>query len=252
VIGGTGSTTSAIAAVGAGLVALTVAMRCSPRRGAQDVRRRLSPPRTGSARTVATRRFTARSLAAWSATALAASLVDIVLGVGIAVLAGAWVLGQPRRATRRHRREVDAALPEVLDLFVVCIEAGHLPLDAMRVLHPVLPRVVGTAFAEVVARVDRGLRFGEALAALPERLGPSTMTLVDALVQTDRAGLAYGPAVERLADDARHHRRRLAEAAARELPVRLAFPLVVCTLPSFVLVAIVPLLVGALSSVRVG
>ena len=68
---------------------------------------------------------------------------------------------------------------------------------------------------------------------------------------TDRAGLAFGPAIARLADDARDHRRRLAEAAARELPVRLSFPLVLCTLPSFALVAIVPLLVGALSSVQV-
>jgi hypothetical protein len=34
------------------------------------------------------------------------------------------------------------------------------------------------------------------------------------------------------------------------LPVRLAMPLVLCTLPSFVLLAIVPLLVGALSSLH--
>ena len=53
-----------------------------------------------------------------------------------------------------------------------------------------------------------------------------------------------------MADEARQHRRRGAEAAARELPVRLSFPLVLCTLPAFVLVAIVPLLVGALSSLR--
>lgn len=143
-------------------------------------------------------------------------------------------------------------MPETLDLVIVCIEAGHLPLDALRLLHPVLPPVIGDAFADVVARVDRGERFGSALGSLPERLGPSSLTFVDALIQTDRAGLAFGPAVERLADDARDHRRRLAEAAARELPVRLSFPLVLCTLPSFVLVAIVPLLIGALASVHVG
>jgi len=49
---------------------------------------------------------------------------------------------------------------------------------------------------------------------------------------------------------ARQQRRRDSDAAARELPVRLAVPLVLCTLPSFVLLAIVPLLLGALSSLH--
>jgi tight adherence protein C len=56
--------------------------------------------------------------------------------------------------------------------------------------------------------------------------------------------------LDRLADEARRHRRRLADASARELPVRLAVPLVSCTLPAFVLLTIAPVLAGALSSLR--
>ena len=52
------------------------------------------------------------------------------------------------------------------------------------------------------------------------------------------------------ADDIRAERRRRAEAQARTLPVKLAFPLVMCTLPSFVLLAIVPALLGAVSTLR--
>ena len=37
---------------------------------------------------------------------------------------------------------------------------------------------------------------------------------------------------------------------ARRLPVRLSFPLVVCTLPSFVLLAIAPAVLGALSTLQ--
>ncbi|CAB4576271.1 unannotated protein [freshwater metagenome] len=74
--------------------------------------------------------------------------------------------------------------------------------------------------------------------------------LVSAVAAAERWGLPLAPTVDRIADDARLHRRRLAEAEARRLPVRLAVPLVCCTLPSFVCIAIGPLLVGALSSLR--
>ena len=50
--------------------------------------------------------------------------------------------------------------------------------------------------------------------------------------------------------EARAERRRQAEIAARRVPVRLLGPLVVCVLPAFVLVALVPTLVGTLDSLR--
>jgi tight adherence protein C len=54
--------------------------------------------------------------------------------------------------------------------------------------------------------------------------------------------------LDQLTIEAREARRRLEQAEARRLPVRLSFPLVLCTLPSFVLLAIVPAVIAALSS----
>jgi tight adherence protein C len=72
-----------------------------------------------------------------------------------------------------------------------------------------------------------------------------------AIAAADRDGLPLAPLLDRLAGDARAARRRHGEAEARRLPVRLTFPLVVCTLPSFVLLAIAPAVLGALSTLRV-
>ena len=102
------------------------------------------------------------------------------------------------------------------------------------------------AFAAVSTRVSAGERFSDALSAL-DTLGPIARPLVDAFAAAERYGLALAPVLERLGFEAR---RRTAEATARQLPVRLSLPLVLCTLPSFVLVAIVPLLLGALSSLH--
>ena len=85
---------------------------------------------------------------------------------------------------------------------------------------------------------------------LRAELGPIAQPLVDSLSAADRYGLPLAPVLERLSFEARQQRRRDADATARELPVRLAIPLVLCTLPSFVLLAIVPLLLGALSSLH--
>ena len=61
----------------------------------------------------------------------------------------------------------------------------------------------------------------------------------------ERHGTPVAHTLEQLALDVRERRRRQAEAEARTLPIRMSFPLVACTLPSFVLVAIVPAVLAA-------
>ena len=83
-----------------------------------------------------------------------------------------------------------------------------------------------------------------------DEVGDEARTFAEALATSERYGLPLGPVLDRLVDDARAHRRHQAEQAARRLPVTMAFPLVVCTLPSFVLLAVVPAVMGALVALR--
>ena len=140
--------------------------------------------------------------------------------------------------------------PDSLDLLVLSIRAGYLPAQAIGEIVPYLPEPLRQAFAAVSAAMQRGDRFADALAQLRVQLGLIAQPLVDSLSAADRYGLPLAPVLERLAFEARQQRRRDADATARELPVRLAMPLVLCTLPSFVLLSIVPLLLGALSSLH--
>lgn len=156
---------------------------------------------------------------------------------------------------RRHRRRrleriLDDAYPDALDLFVVTVQAGLLPFEALHGIRLHVHPYIGAAIDDVIDRVHHGRRLVDALDALVEVLGTRALAFVATIALTERTGLAIGPMIDRVGDDARLHRRRRAESAARELPVRLSFPLVLCTLPSFVLIAIAPLLIGALSSLR--
>lgn len=154
----------------------------------------------------------------------------------------------PRR--RAIGRRAERALPDAIDLFVLAVRAGHLPTTAIEIVLPHLDPALQPAFTEVSGAVGNGMRFADALAILPSRLGPQVAPLADSLIAADRYGLPLAPVLDRLADEARQHRRRLADANARQLPVRLSLPLVLCTLPSFVLLAVVPLLLAAFASLN--
>jgi tight adherence protein C len=156
----------------------------------------------------------------------------------------------PPPSARSRRTVIERAYPQAVELIVLAVRAGHLPHAAIRESLARLPPAVWPAFAQVIARCDAGERFADALGALASVLGPLAGPLADTLAAADRYGLPLAPVLERLAAEARLQRRRQAEALARQLPVRLAGPLVLCTLPAFVLLAIVPLLLAALSSLN--
>ena len=74
--------------------------------------------------------------------------------------------------------------------------------------------------------------------------------MADGFAAADRDGLPLAPVLERLADEARQMRRRQVDERTRRLPVQLAVPLVLCTLPSFALLTVVPMLLAALTSLH--
>ena len=171
--------------------------------------------------------------------------------VGLSGVAGwAWSIRTRRVAKRRREGEVAAALPDVVDLLCLCAGAGlTVPLAVERVA-PHVKGTVGEGLLRVVAEVDRGRRWADALGDLPRSVGEPMRTVSAALVAAERHGTPLGPILERVAAELRGERRRAAEAAARRVPVRLLFPLVMCVLPAFVLLTLAPLIAGALGSLR--
>jgi tight adherence protein C len=186
------------------------------------------------------------------AAVIAGLVISLVLGP-LPLLAGATSaliirLTRPALIARRERGAISRAIPDAIDLLVLSVRAGLTPQQAVRELAGTAPDAVAPAFSSVVHRTDRGHPFADALAALSETLGAPALGMVDVLATGERYGLAVGPMLDQLSIEARATRRRLDEADARRLPVRLSFPLVTCTLPSFVLLAIAPAVIAALSS----
>lgn len=171
------------------------------------------------------------------------SLLALVLG--FAVWAAPLAVRTSRRS--RHRAAIADETPEVVDLIRLGIGSGlnvRLALDAVVRHHDGL---IAAELREVLALADRGARLADALDTVHPG-SDAVRPLVDALVASERYGAPLASALDLVAADARTARRRQREAAARRVPVKLLFPLVFCTLPAFVLLTVVPVLLRSLPS----
>lgn len=159
---------------------------------------------------------------------------------------------------RRHRNKMRATnieilhaeLTELVDQLIVLLRAGFTPANAFLQLEIWLPPPINGVLAEVNSLVRRGVRFSSAVVEIRRHIGAPAFGLVDAVIQIDLDGFAVATTLDRLSTEAHALRRFRAESEARELPIRLIFPMLCCILPSFVLLTVVPMLAGTLIGLR--
>ncbi|MEL6892285.1 MAG: type II secretion system F family protein [Actinomycetota bacterium] len=172
--------------------------------------------------------------------------------VAVAVLLALVVAATPRLIRGRRARALATArtraFPAALELIVVATSAGLTPHQTIEVLARSGPCVLRPAFGDVVRRTQLGEPLADALSAVPMAVGPVAVAATDALALAQRHGSPLAVSVSVIADEAARQRRVASDAAARRLPVRLSFPLVVCVLPAFVLLAVAPAVLAALDS----
>lgn len=176
----------------------------------------------------------------------AIALISPVLLVPAAL--GAWAVARqrPLRARRRVDHEIRVALPDAVDLLLLCCGAGlSLPLAHPQVADRV-PGPLGAALRAAATAADGGHPRADALAGALAALGDRAAGLGDVLVDHLRYGAPLVPGLERLSAELRLDRRRHAEESARRVPVRLLGPLVACTLPAFAVLTVVPLVAASL------
>lgn len=152
-----------------------------------------------------------------------------------------------RSTAGRRRREVAAALPRCADLVAACLEAGAAPADAVEVTR----RHLAGPLADRLAPVAGALRSGvDPLVAYGDHgRDDPVRALVAALSRAMNSGAPLADTVAAVADEQRRRRRWSAEAAARRAGVHAVGPLVVCFLPAFVLLGVVPVVFSIASEV---
>ena len=175
--------------------------------------------------------------------ALMASLIAAIVGFLIPV----YYVRVRRRSRQQQFRD---GLPDVLELLLVCSEAG-LGIDTalLRVSeevarpHPRLARELRIVSAELQA----GLVRADAMQGLSNRTGiDEIVSLVNLLVQSDALGTSMAATLRGFAQDMRAHRMLRAEELGHKVGVKLTMVLVACFLPAMFAAALAPAVYSAI------
>lgn len=155
------------------------------------------------------------------------------------------------RVTARQK-EVQLALPDALDLLVICVEAGlGLNQALIRVAKEIyhVSSLLSDELNVTNFQIRAGIPREESLKNLADRTGvPDVRTLVTTMIQTERFGTSIAQSLRVHADTLRLKRKQRAEEAAAKTTIKIVFPLALCVFPALFVVVLGPALIQIYST----
>ena len=154
-----------------------------------------------------------------------------------------------RTAREKRGRSILRALPFVLDLLTLSVEAG---MDFMSAVRRNCEQRAMDPLNEELLRMQREIQIGAtrkiAFRNLSERVRiPQIRTLCSALIQADELGVSLGSILRIQAEQLRRERFERAEKLAQEAPTKMLFPLLLFIFPATLIVLLGPIIANVIS-----
>jgi tight adherence protein B len=174
----------------------------------------------------------------WSPIVLCPLLVGVVLNR----IGWRWITSLITRAVHDQPDDIG----QLTEHLCVSLRTGLSMTLACERWRSVSP--LGNSVADLISA---GAPLEEALLPLANLHPVTGKNLGHTIVEAERDGLPILDTVTRLATDHRNERRRQIDTRIRQLPTRLSIPLVLCVLPSFLLLSVAPLVLASLRHLSV-
>ena len=182
--------------------------------------------------------------------------VLMALVVGSTIVAWILPIAVLERIARFRQERIRHALPDSLDLLVVCVEAG-ISLDAAilrvaRELSLTYPDLASELLV-VNRKTNAGISRDEAIRGLWSRTGVEDLrTLSSSLIQTEKWGTSITKVLRVAAATLRRKRRQHAEKRVAVAPVKMTLPLVALILPALFVIILGPAVLQVITSLSAG
>jgi len=158
-----------------------------------------------------------------------------------------------KRRARLRQNAIASQLSDVLDLLVVCVEAGLGLFEAIKIVGVESERQkqeIGRELSMVATEISAGSSLGQALRNLADRTAVEDIKpLAATLIQSEQLGAQIAPALHASSDALRTRRRLRAEEAAQKTTIKILFPLVLFVLPAMLAVIIGPAVIQIIHTV---
>ena len=153
-----------------------------------------------------------------------------------------------RQKTEKRQEKLLKALPDALDLMVVCVEAGMGLDEAINRVakeSKLQSKELSDEFSFLSLELRAGKQRKDALRNLAERTNLEEVNnLVTLLIQADKFGTNIADTLRVYSDSFRTERFQRAEEMAAKMPVKLIFPLILFIFPALFIVIIGPAIIS--------
>lgn len=166
-------------------------------------------------------------------------LLTILIEIGVGIILPNFLLS--KKVTGRQLL-IKRALPDVLDLLTVSVEAGLAFDGALSKVVDKMPGPLADEFGTVLQEIKVGKQKRDALRDMAERVGLQDVTsFIGSIIQADQLGVSIGHVLRLQSEQMRQKRRMEAQEKAMKAPVKMLIPMVLFIFPTIFSVLIGPI-----------